>query len=764
MGFLVIKEKDIVRLRNIVGFFMSLKAPPSANQRAVVELSSTPVGRYNVMLLGDNTPGRMALVEEMKALHIGPLPTPRTEEYSAPGAPGCSSWDLLYHSCEGLLVGVTLNDVSNMWGDWNRPYKYDSKADAAILCFSLRSNDTLNSVRNKWFPEIFNNKRGVPCFLVGLNHDIPTSPYYKHTPVTHQQGIQAARDIGAVYYYEVENASAVVKSLISRLVHTLQHPISCNTDKWESLELSYTSYGHVCSVHNDHLYIFGGGPNSAQTTEGISFDLNSRTRTSMSDPRGECTRFPAHCASSDGRYVYFYGGRKFTVPVNSFNVFDAENHSWNKLNPPVDRPATYGASLCLFRNSLFLFGGSHDPGASSSLYVYKLDTQTWSAIPPRNAAPEPRYHHSAFVKGNKMFILCGIGEKNVKYNDVWTTNLLEASAFGRATWVKVTCQGTPPTPQRGHAGCLLTEDMFMFVGSTNSNPSAEFFKFDTNTFTWTKLLLPYSPRSREFFGIASWRQHVILIGGMIRDTSSAVLSDCHISFTPSLFATPPKTSASTTTNGASLVSSSLPQDHSSPVQLPQDCWVQITSYLEPETICLLGAVSRTLYKICVSDLVWRRFLPVEFHSQTCLKTLCIPMWKNATPLAAMYNVPRYTGPESPSCFLGDGQILMADGTTKPVRDVEEGDCVMTELMRGRKVEQVRAHHRSNPLRLVFLNGVGLTTGHPIWQVGHQPNWHTDAGEWVRACDSKSAEMRVVENPILYDFVLAGGPVVCLWLS
>ncbi|KAH3758758.1 hypothetical protein Pelo_9435 [Pelomyxa schiedti] len=296
----------------------------------------------------------------------------------------------------------------------------------------------------------------------------------------------------------------------------------------------------------------------------------------------------------------------------------------------------------------------------------------------------------------------------------------------------------------GHAGCLLNNDSFMFVGSSNANPQCEFFHFDTNTFTWRKMEMQMAPASREFFGITAWRNHIIVTSGMWRSmTKTAQEQNTITKLAPSL----------TLSDGGTLSACQV---------FPPDCWMQVISFLEADDICRLGAVSKELYCICVKDEVWKKFLPVELHGGTGLKALCIPAWKNPSPLVPIGPVSHYTGPEPPSCFLGDGRVLMSDGTTKTVCNIQPGDCVMTENNRGRAVALIQSSTRTNPMRLAFINGIGLTTGHPVWQQ-HQHQQSVDGhcgetGEWVRACDHKDAVLRVVADVgTLYNFVLEGGP-------
>lgn len=107
-------------------------------------------------------------------------------------------------------------------------------------------------------------------------------------------------------------------------------------------------------------------------------------------------------------------------------------------------------------------------------------------------------------------------------------------------------------------------------------------------------------------------------------------------------------------------------------------------------------------------------------------------------------VAEYIKPEPPGCFLGDGLVLMGDLSYKQVKEIRRGDIVLSELHRRRQVVDVRRRWVGKDYNLVFLNGLGLTTGHPVW-VGHK---------WVRPVDIAAATLTTVGW--MYDFVLDGG--------
>lgn len=94
-------------------------------------------------------------------------------------------------------------------------------------------------------------------------------------------------------------------------------------------------------------------------------------------------------------------------------------------------------------------------------------------------------------------------------------------------------------------------------------------------------------------------------------------------------------------------------------------------------------------------------------------------------------------------------MLMADLTTKKVSEIRIRDSVMTELLKPRSVKEIRTQKIERPFRLVFLNGVGLTTGHPVLI---NKKWERSSD----VVDPVEINSNGLASFVLYNFVLDGG--------
>ncbi|XP_007559506.1 ras-related C3 botulinum toxin substrate 1-like [Poecilia formosa] len=119
---------------------------------------------------------------------------------------------------DNYKVSVTLdgNEVNlDVWdhsglSDYDRLRRLSfPQTDVLLLCFSLTSPSSFENVRSKWTGEVRDHCPGVPVVLVGtmldLRDDTDRIEKLKKehlSPITYDQGLAMAEEIGAVTYLE----------------------------------------------------------------------------------------------------------------------------------------------------------------------------------------------------------------------------------------------------------------------------------------------------------------------------------------------------------------------------------------------------------------------------------------------------------------------------------------------------------------------------------------------------------------------------------
>ena len=91
-----------------------------------------------------------------------------------------------------------------------RPLTYP-QTDVFLIMFSIVSRFSFTNVRTLWAPEIEEHAPGVPTILVGLKRALRNDPdivkglkALRTSPVRPSEGLQMAKDIGAVDYVECD--------------------------------------------------------------------------------------------------------------------------------------------------------------------------------------------------------------------------------------------------------------------------------------------------------------------------------------------------------------------------------------------------------------------------------------------------------------------------------------------------------------------------------------------------------------------------------
>ncbi len=110
---------------------------------------------------------------------------------------------------DGKPINLGLWDTAGQEDyDRLRPLSYP-QTDVFLICFSIISPSSFENVRAKWYPEIRHHMPSTTIMLVGTKLDLRDEPNTlsklaekRMAPITYQQGMQMASEIGAVKYVE----------------------------------------------------------------------------------------------------------------------------------------------------------------------------------------------------------------------------------------------------------------------------------------------------------------------------------------------------------------------------------------------------------------------------------------------------------------------------------------------------------------------------------------------------------------------------------
>ena len=100
--------------------------------------------------------------------------------------------------------------------------KPDHPTNVFIICFSVVNPTSYKNVRSRWLPVVRHHFPEVPVILVGTTTDLRNDSDHvsdmkgrEETPITYDQGLQMAKDIGAAKYVECSAKKPFIKDLVN---------------------------------------------------------------------------------------------------------------------------------------------------------------------------------------------------------------------------------------------------------------------------------------------------------------------------------------------------------------------------------------------------------------------------------------------------------------------------------------------------------------------------------------------------------------------
>ena len=168
------------------------------------------------------------------------------------------------------------------------------------------------------------------------------------------------------------------------------HLFDTETCQWQQLAVSGDApsprYKHSAVVHDDQLYIIGGGAfkPQMQLIEVYKLDLTTLVWTCVAT-RGQIPRARvAHSCAYDeaGADVYMFGG--FTTELHclrDFYSFSLQTHTWTRIAAPqlsaVPSARSFHSSV-FYEGAVYIFSGSNGKDKFSDVWSYRVRAR----IPP----------------------------------------------------------------------------------------------------------------------------------------------------------------------------------------------------------------------------------------------------------------------------------------------------------------------------------------------------------------------------------------------
>ncbi|XP_059226726.1 ras-related C3 botulinum toxin substrate 3-like [Stomoxys calcitrans] len=162
-------------------------------------------------VIGSSQSGKTTLIRTFISKKFFPCATPTSyREYKAKAT-----------ATNGSRKKLIISDTSGLETFDTESRSYYANSDVFIICFSLTDPDYFGYIRRRFLPHLREYYAEVPIILVGTKMDLRDDEEYRDlwsfAPITKEQGLRFALEIGAVEYLE---CSAVTKQGISVVFDT----------------------------------------------------------------------------------------------------------------------------------------------------------------------------------------------------------------------------------------------------------------------------------------------------------------------------------------------------------------------------------------------------------------------------------------------------------------------------------------------------------------------------------------------------------------
>ena len=272
------------------------------------------------------------------------------------------------------------------------------------------------------------------------------------------------------------------------------------------------------SVKND-MYIMGVEPIQVQRSTGMKMDVSLNATLVQTSGQAPLPRV-GHAAVLVSNVFVLWGGdtkiRAEDKQDEALYLLNLNNREWTRVLAGSDTGAgpvgRYGHSLSIVGSNLLVFGGQVETTFFDELWRFDLNslkgTPTWQLVRPTGPAPARRTGHSAVVYRDRLYIFGGT-DGNYHYNDTWCFDL------ATQTWTELKCVGYIPAPREGHAACMVDDIMYIFGGrGVDGNDLGDLASFKISSHRWFMFAhMGPAPFGRSGHTMVTTQNRILVVGG-----------------------------------------------------------------------------------------------------------------------------------------------------------------------------------------------------------------------------------------------------------
>lgn len=273
------------------------------------------------------------------------------------------------------------------------------------------------------------------------------------------------------------------------------------------------------SVKND-MYIMRVEPVQIQRSSGIKMDIALQATLIQTSGHAPLPRVGHAAVLVSNVFILWGGDTKIHAEDqqdDALYLLNLNNREWTRVAAtgvqgtpgPVGR---YGHTLSMMGSNLVVFGGQLDDQYFNELWRFDLntlkDTPMWELVQPPTGGPQRRAGHSAVVYKERLYIFGGT-DGQIHYNDTWCLD------FATMTWSELKCVGYIPMPREGHSACMIDDIMYIFGGrGADGKDLGDLASFKISSHRWFMFAhMGPAPFGRSGHTMVSVQNRILVVGG-----------------------------------------------------------------------------------------------------------------------------------------------------------------------------------------------------------------------------------------------------------
>lgn len=232
-------------------------------------------------------------------------------------------------------------------------------------------------------------------------------------------------------------------------------------------------------------------PPSEHSLDAFSLTAPEMSKCSETVHRVEKVPMPSECPSgrfsfcsiSLGEKYYVWGGRNnphtFEVVENTMYVYNFPENAWESLEDPTFTTSLTGATPVVWNNKIWTWGG-YSTKYHNDMHCFDPETKTWSEVIQHGEKPQRRWHYSAAVHENKMYMFGGTFDQTHHMD-------LHVFDFTTKTWTKVEGENSPSRPRRRHRQVVWRDRLYIIGGKEDSETAKTMLVYNLKKNQWSEI-------------------------------------------------------------------------------------------------------------------------------------------------------------------------------------------------------------------------------------------------------------------------------------